>query len=276
MVDPRPDVPTLVATLERDGFLGLPGLRPAAWAEQLRQDFERLFAAARAIDGGLAYRGPARWYFPVHPEHLAGFLELFTEPRLDAVARAVLGNDYQLVEVGFDVPLPGATYQPWHRDFPIPPEALASGRFSSLAVNATCVDVRPEMGPLELVPGTQFDDGTSFIEAMRVPARLAGTYDGRAEPRRPRQGDVSIRTGQVIHRGTPNVSDAARPTLIVGLMDARYPTFGEHHLFVSAAYAATLAPAVRDHLRRARVVDVLGPIVNRYTLDVLVADEPEP
>ncbi|CAN5122897.1 hypothetical protein BH24ACT1_BH24ACT1_11810 [soil metagenome] len=48
-----------------------------------------------------------------------------THPVLDAVCRNVLGDDYQFVEVGFDVALPGAVTQPLHRDFPIPEETKA-------------------------------------------------------------------------------------------------------------------------------------------------------
>ena len=38
------------------------------------------------------------------------------------MAKAMLGLNYQIVEVGFDSPLQGATDQLWQRDFPSPPE----------------------------------------------------------------------------------------------------------------------------------------------------------
>lgn len=96
--------------------------------------------------GGLGKRrGATTW--PCTPSGW-GFRDLVTHPVLDAVCRQVLGEDYQYVEVGFDVALPGAVRQPLHRDFPTPQETLATGRLSSLALNATCVDVTPEMGPL--------------------------------------------------------------------------------------------------------------------------------
>lgn len=88
----------------------------------------------RISSGQIGYRGrvprgpgeePRRYYFAVHPERLSGFVDLLTHPVLDAVCRNVLGDDYQFVEVGFDVALPGAVTQPLHRDFPIPEETKA-------------------------------------------------------------------------------------------------------------------------------------------------------
>ena len=43
--------------------------------------------------------------------------------------------------VGFDVPFQGAKNQPWHRDFPSPPETYQDHRITSLAFNLTGVDV---------------------------------------------------------------------------------------------------------------------------------------
>ena len=51
------------------------------------------------------------------------------------------GADYKIVEIGFDVPGPGAQDQPWHRDFPAPEDTIVGRRLNSLAFNLTCVDV---------------------------------------------------------------------------------------------------------------------------------------
>ena len=91
-------------------------------------------------------RGPKRYYVEIHPEEIRGFVDLATHPWVVAVCTAVLGADYKIVEIGFDVPNPGAVDQPWHRDFPAPPETLIGRRLNSLAFNLTTVDVAPGYG----------------------------------------------------------------------------------------------------------------------------------
>src|SRR3954451_13552268 len=83
-------------------------------------------------------------------------------PVVRAVSEAVLGPDYRIVEIGFDVPYPGAMNQPWHRDFRIPKETQEEGRLTSLAFNLTLVDTEEDMGPFEIAPGTQFDLSDEF------------------------------------------------------------------------------------------------------------------
>src|SRR4051812_19228397 len=78
------------------------------------------FAQALARPGGAVGRGPKRYYVEVHPERIRGFVDLATHPWLEAVCQAVLGPYHKIVEIGFDIPEPGAVLQPWHRDFPSP------------------------------------------------------------------------------------------------------------------------------------------------------------
>ncbi|MGW0230564.1 phytanoyl-CoA dioxygenase family protein [Actinopolymorpha singaporensis] len=111
-------------------------------------------------------RGPNRYYVEIHPEALRGFVELVDHPWVRGVAEAVLGPDYQIVEVGFDVPGPGAMNQPWHRDFPMPPETRDEHRLTSLAFNVPLVDTEPNMGPFEIALGTQWDRGEDFEHGM--------------------------------------------------------------------------------------------------------------
>jgi len=183
------DVPALRAAVERDGIAGLPGLFPRGWAERLRLDFETAFADARSRERGTIGRGPHRFYFAVHPEAVTGFADLAGHPVLVALFADMLGADYKIIELGFDVPLPGAVHQPWHRDFPAPPESTLR-RLTSLAVNVTTVDVTPETGPLELAPGTHWDDGHGFEHGMFPGPDAVARYQALGERRRPRQGDV--------------------------------------------------------------------------------------
>jgi len=279
-----PSAPALSEAIYRDGIVTLKGALPPEWADGVLADFEILYGEAERRDlesgdgsaRGRVARGPGddarRYYLAVHPERVAGFRDLVTHPLVDAVCREVLGDDYQYVEVGFDVALPGAVRQPLHRDFPTPEETLATGRLSSLAINASCVDVTPDMGPLEIAPGSQFDDSAELEHGgMRVPKELYGRYD-RIEQRMGRRGDVSVRTGLTIHRGTPNTSSRRRPVMIVGVMGAQYETFADHELTMTRGYYQSLPADVQSHLRRATVVDELEPIVQDYALDFLLVE----
>ena len=276
--------PPLSEAIYRDGIVTLKAALPPEWADGVMADFEVLYREAeqrdlQSSDGsarGRVARGPGpdarRYYIAVHPERVSGFPELVTHPLVDAVCREVLGDDYQYVEVGFDVALPGAVRQPLHRDFPTPEETLATGRLSSLAINATCVDVTPDMGPLEIAPGSQFDDSAEMEHGgMRVPKSLYGRYD-RIEQRMARRGDISVRTGLTIHRGTANTSSRPRPVMIVGVMGAQYQTFADHELSMTEGYFNSLPPDVQVHLRRATVVEELQPIVQDYALDFLLEE----
>jgi hypothetical protein len=259
------------AAVERDGITGLPGLFPRSWAERLRLDFEAAFADARSRERGTIGRGPQRFYFAVHPEAVTGFADLAGHPVLAALFADVLGADYRIVELGFDVPLPGAVHQPWHRDFPAPPES-AEHRLTSLAVNVSTVDVSPDMGPFEIAPGTHWDDGRDFDHGMFPRPGAASRYDGLASRRHPRQGDVSVRTGLAVHRGTPNTSRSARAVLILGATASHVAT-DVHQLAVRPAYLAALPAAVRDHLR-CTVVDEPRPIVQSHDIEGLVMGLP--
>jgi hypothetical protein len=137
------------------GIIGLKGAFERDWAAAMREDIDALFEEALRTPGGAVGRGPKRYCVEVHPERIRGFVDLATHPWVVAVCEAMLGPDYRIVEIGFDVPLPGAALQPWHRDFPAPPETPVGRRLNSLALNFTGVDVVPEMGPFEIAPGTQ-------------------------------------------------------------------------------------------------------------------------
>ena len=142
------------------------------------------------------------------------------------MSEAILGPDYRIVEIGFDVPLPGAMDQPWHRDFAAPAATLEGRRLNSLAFNLTAVDTRLEMGPLEIALGTQWDDLTSCPDAMFPPPENYPRYEERCARKMPQRGDISARSALTIHRGTANRSAEARPVLVVGSMRPTPPMQG--------------------------------------------------
>ena len=263
------DIAEIMGGLYGDGIIALKGAFAPDWADALRHDIERLFEEAQRVEGGSLPRGPERFYVEVHPERIAGFVDIVTHPWFVAVSEAVLGRDYRIVELGFDIPFPGAADQPWHRDFPSPPATLEGRRLTSLAFNLTTVDTRPEHGPFEIACGTQWDDLRHCPGGMFPPRDLWDRYIARASPKLPQRGDMSARSALTIHRGTANRSTEARPVLVVGV-DAPDATNAAHHdMQVTAAYHAGLPARVRDHLT-ARIVSSLETVVQHHVIEGLL------
>jgi hypothetical protein len=266
------DVATIMGALYGDGIFALKGAFSREWATAMREDIELLFADALSRPGGAVGRGPKRYYVEIHPERLRGFAELVSHPWVIAVCEAVLGPEYRIVEIGFDVPGPGAQTQPWHRDFPAPPETLQGRRLNSLAFNLTGVDVYEDMGPFEIAPGTQWDAPDGFEHGMFPPKSLYPRYDARAQRKMPKMGDISVRSALTIHRGTANRSDKSRPVLVLGADAPDAHNAERHDMQMTAAYHASLPDDVRRHLT-CRIVERLEPIVQGHTIEGLVMGE---
>lgn len=265
-----PEPAEIMRGIYGDGIIARAGAFSPAFADRLRLDIETLFADATTVPGGTLPRGPERYYVEVQPERIDGFVEITTHPWFIAVCEAVLGPDYRIVEIGFDIPFPGAADQPWHRDFVPPPETVHGRRLNSLAFNLTAVDTTPEMGPLEIAPGTQWDTFEGCPRGMFPPRELWPRYIARAEQKLPQRGDISARSALTIHRGTANRSAMARPVLVIGV-DAPGAINAQHHdLQVTRDFAATLPAQVRDHLT-SRVVERLEPVIQHHMIDGLLA-----
>ena len=264
-VDVRPDVEALYG----DGITARKGAFSVAWADRLREDVDAAFEEARSRPGGAVGRGPHRYYVEIHPEQIRGFVELVDHPWVRSVCAAVLGPDYRIVELGFDVPLEGAVNQPWHRDFPMPEETRHERRLTSLAFNVTTVDTAEDMGPFEIAPGTQWDDSPEFGHGMFPPRSHYPRYTERAVRKYPQRGDISARSALTIHRGTANQSSKSRPVLVLGV-DGPEATNGERHdAAVTRGYWEALPERVRRHLDVA-VVDELTPVTQKHTIEGLV------
>jgi hypothetical protein len=269
------DVESLTGRLYEDGIIGLPGAFPREWVGRLGEDIDAAFAEARARPGGAVGRGPNRYYVEIHPEQLRGFADLAAHPWITAVAEAVLGPEYRIVEIGFDVPLAGAVDQPWHRDFPMPEETARHRRLNSLAVNVTAVDTEPDMGPFEIAPGTHWDDGGAFDHGMFPPRSAYPRYRSLAARKFPRMGDISIRSALTVHRGTANQSAKSRPVLVLGLDAPGAGNDERHDTAVTHEFWASLPESVRAHLH-CPIVDTLEPITQKHTIEGLVMGEEEP
>jgi len=188
------------------------------------------------------------------------------------VCEAVLGPHYRIVEIGFDVPNPGAVIQPWHRDFPAPEETTKGRRLNSLAFNLTGVDTTEEMGPFEIAPGTQWDEPEGFEHGMFPPKSLYPRYEARAQRKLPKMGDASCRSALTIHRGTENLSQKSRPVLVLGVDSPDARNAERHDLQFTREYHEAMPEWLKAHVA-GRVVDRLEPIMQAHTIEGLVMGE---
>jgi hypothetical protein len=259
----------ILGGLYGDGIIGVKDAFSREFADAMHEDIMALFEEAKAVPGGALPRGPQRWYVEVQPERIRGFVEIATHPWFVAVCEAVLTKDYRIVEIGFDIPFPGAADQPWHRDFKAPDATIKGRRLNSLAFNLTAVDTKPEHGPFEIALGTQWDDIPDAKDDMFPDKALWPRYIERAVQKLPQRGDISARSALTIHRGTANRSNEARPVLVVGV-DAPDATNANHHdLQVTRGYYDNLPARVRDHLT-CRVTGELTPIIQHHVIEGLL------
>jgi hypothetical protein len=252
-----------------DGIIANKGALPRRWGEELAEDIDVAFQEALSRKNGAVGRGPNRHYVEIHPEQIRGFVELVDHPWVRAVCEAILGPEYQLIELGFDVPLAGAVNQPWHRDFPMPEETRVHKRLNSLAFNATAVDTKEDMGPFEIAPGTQWDLSEEFDHGMFPPKSWYPRYEERAVRKYPQLGDISARSALTIHRGTQNFSQTARPVLVLGVDAPGAGNAERHDMAVTHGFWDSLPQSVRDHLV-CPVVDELQPIYQKHTIEGLM------
>ncbi|KAA5544854.1 phytanoyl-CoA dioxygenase family protein [Adhaeribacter rhizoryzae] len=266
------DVATIMGGLYGDGIIGLKGAFSPEWVQQLDEDIRLLYQEALNRPGGAVGRGPKRHYVEIHPEDIRGFVDLATHPWVTAVCEAVLGPAYKIVEIGFDIPNPGAVHQPWHRDFPAPADTITGRRLNSLAFNLTTVDVYEDMGPFEVAPGTQWDLPVGFEHEMFPPKESYPRYEERAQRKMPRIGDISARSALTIHRGTANYSDKMRPTLVLGVDAPGANNAERHDLQITRAYFEKLPQSLQQHLTY-RLVDELEPIFQAHSIEGLMMGE---
>jgi hypothetical protein len=263
------DIAAHAKALHSDGMTALQRAFSREWVERVREDMMTAFWSAIQRPGGAVGRGPRRWYVEVHPEEISGFAELVTHPWISSLCGAVLGADYEIVEIGFDVPFQGAKFQPWHRDFPSPPETYVERRLTSLAFNLTGVDVTEDMGPFEIAPGTQYDDGRTWKAQMFPPEASWSRYAARGVRKYPKAGDLSARSALTIHRGTAHRSPIARPVLVLGVDAPGAGHASLHDLMVTRGFYESLPAGVRRHLV-CRVVDQLVPVTQKHDIEGLV------
>lgn len=263
------DVAGIMAGIYGDGIIALKGAYDLALIDRVHASITRLYHAARAIEGGALPRGPERWYVEIAPESIDGFADIASHPWFIAVSEAILGPEWKIVEVGFDIPFPGATTQPWHRDFAAPDATLTGRRINSLAFNLTAVDTTPDMGPFEIAPGTQWDRIDECPQGMFPAEKRWPRYEARAVKKMTQRGTISARSALTIHRGTANHSDTARPVLVIGVDAPDATNAGHHDLQMTRAFANRLPDVLQGHFT-ARIVEEITPVRQKHVIKGLI------
>jgi len=279
------DFKQLAKDIYDHGVTNLPNILPVRWADELDEDVGLQFIEGLKVEGGegVAFRGWSRFYIELYPERLRGFMEFVNHPSVVELSREVLGDDYEIVELGADIPLPGAPDQPPHRDFPIPDPTRLHRRLTSLCFNASTVDVTPSMGPFHIAPGTHFDDGSDFVKEMFPVGEKKEVYNQRMVPRLAKRGSVSVRSGLTLHRGSKN-NDRIRPVVILGVVSIedrahsattieRPSDYIAPTLKMSQAYYDSLDDILKRHLSCEIVADTtanLPPLKTPHSIEGLV------
>lgn len=204
------EIDTHIETFNRDGMVMLRGhFTPevlAAW----RTAFAPLLAAHIENEKDAPNRGSHRHYVTLPFSGLFADPAIHADPDVLAIVERVAGANPVLCQLATDTPLRGSDYQPWHRD--TPPLFEEWGRETpafQLAVNFALCEVTPDNGPLETTLGTHLlerNQALAQIESAQV--AIKSVVMGL--------GDVLIRDVRQIHRGTPNLTDQARPMVVLG------------------------------------------------------------
>lgn len=265
----RFDPAEIMGALYGDGIISETGIYEVALIDRMRASIENLFAEVSQVENGALPRGPERWYVEVAPESIDGFVDITSHPWFLAVNEFVLGPEWKIVEVGFDIPFPGATVQPWHRDFAAPEETTKGRRLNSLAFNLTAVDTTPEMGPFEIAPGTQWDIVDECAQGMFPDPVRWPRYEARKVRKLAQRGTISARSALTIHRGTANVSNSARPVLVIGT-DGPGATNADHHdLQMTRAFEESLPSALVGRFK-GRMVDQISRVRQNHIIEGLI------
>lgn len=269
-----PDASTieeLYDMIYRDGIVAVRKGLPVEWADQLSHDVSQEFLRALFVAGGTAARGNNRFYFEPYVELTPGFLDLAEHPIVVALSRRLFADDYRLLEWGADLPLPGAEDQWPHRDFPMNDVTLKQRRLTSIAINASCIDVAPNNAPFQIAKGSQFDDGSAFFGGDDLPAGEQGMfplddarqgYADRMETLLGVRGNFTIRSALTIHGGSASETNNSRlrPTIVMSVVS---PEDGN---WVSGP--EELAARNDPHIPRVRISEEYRDELERNHLDL--------
>jgi hypothetical protein len=198
-----------VEELNRDGVCILRGALEPTLVDEWRQAFMALFQERQSRPGGLAPREQSRYYVTLPWVPPFADAEVCANPSVLGVLDRVFPQEYEMVQLGADVPVRGSDYQETHRDYrPLFTDQVVTPLYA-LAVNFALVDVTEEKGPLQHARGTHVLPRDVALEKVRSAEIPLESFPMQ-------RGDISIRTPLALHRGTPNRTDEPRPMVVMG------------------------------------------------------------
>ena len=197
-----------------NGFVLFRNLFPASLIDQMNDQFAQLYQLERrAVEGDedAGRRGPGRYVMNLGAlaERFGGPLNdprVRNHPIIEELAGRILGkwkHGRRLIECVER----GSEFMGWHTDiyYETPPDRTAPKTTVKLLLQIPLVDVGESNGPTEVIPGSHH---MHYFEGTAAVNRLPRIYSAKILTAR---GDCFLREADLIHRGTPNLTDQVRP-----------------------------------------------------------------
>jgi hypothetical protein len=211
----------LLATVERDGYVVVPGVIPPEELSRVDDLVARVHAGYdRLVADGELFRagGTISGHINCHTGADSKFVhDIVRDQGLLEVIRLNDPEAVDQVRVTMNYNLPHSHNQHFHSD------GLFVEKF--MIINVAVVDITAANGPMDVIPG-------SHLEFHKFWQYARDRMYRRAVPVCMSKGDVMIRFSTMWHRGTKNRSDQVRPMMSL--------TFGEDSAPTSDAFDSAI------------------------------------
>lgn len=199
--------------LHLNGYVLFPGFLPVDLIEAMHEQFQPIYRGELArVEAGdtSSLRGRNRMSFDikVYVEKLKGPLDddrFRRNPIIEELVDAVLGR-WRYGVTKAECPFKDADTMAWHPDVSNdqPRERHEPVRPSRLTFNVPLVDVTDSNGPMEVIPGSHRLHHFGVQEHIY---RMTRVHSVKILMNR---GDAMLRDGNLLHRGSPNLTDDPR------------------------------------------------------------------
>lgn len=230
----------LLATVERDGYVVIPGVVAPehfdaldAIVEQVNAEYDRLVAAGELFRSG----GTISGHINCHPGmDSKKVYDILLDQGVLEIVRLHDPAAVDRVRVTMNFNLPHSHNQHFHSD------GLYVENF--LAINIALADITMDNGPMDVIPKSHhefhkfWEYSRNRMYRQRVPMCM-------------KKGDVLVRFSTMWHRGTANKSDKVRPMLSLTFGEKSAPqseAFESEIVFHPNWYGTTRADEVRERV----------------------------